>query len=252
MARMLRGRVRRDDLEGRRARADGILAAAGELIERWGYDKTTVDDIASAAGVAKGTIYLHWKTREALFLALLRRERVAMLAEVQQALAADPAQASPRTLFAQLAAAIDQRPLLQAVLLRDIEVLGRLAEQRVTRPGDLAWRAEFFGYLETLRTHGAVRDDWDDRQVVNLVNVAFMGMFVSTGLMPDKYLLSESERTDLVADVIQRTIDSGRRLGAKARTAIAQATTEYVDRALVVARNQLDEAIGLGDVRKES
>src|SRR5690606_41617518 len=54
-----------------------------ELILRWGYDKTTVEDVARAAGVAKGTIYLHWKTRDALFTALLRRDRVRLVEEVR-------------------------------------------------------------------------------------------------------------------------------------------------------------------------
>ena len=53
------------------ARGERILEAAAELIVRWGYKKTTVDDIARQAGVAKGTIYLHWKTREELFKAVL-------------------------------------------------------------------------------------------------------------------------------------------------------------------------------------
>ena len=55
----------------REERADRILDAAANLILRWGYKKTTIDDIAKQAGVAKGTIYLHWKTREDLFVALL-------------------------------------------------------------------------------------------------------------------------------------------------------------------------------------
>ncbi len=49
----------------RQERAERILDAAAALIQRWGYNKTTIDDIAKQAGVAKGTIYLHWKTRDA-------------------------------------------------------------------------------------------------------------------------------------------------------------------------------------------
>ncbi|WP_163569887.1 helix-turn-helix domain-containing protein [Fodinicola feengrottensis] len=61
--------------ENRGVRAERVLDAAAELIVRWGYDKTTIEDIARARrGRAKGTIYLHWKTREDLFIALLRRE----------------------------------------------------------------------------------------------------------------------------------------------------------------------------------
>jgi AcrR family transcriptional regulator len=58
----------------REQRADRILDAAAALMQRWGYNKTTMDDIVRLSGVAKGTIYLPWKTREDLFLALMRRE----------------------------------------------------------------------------------------------------------------------------------------------------------------------------------
>ena len=51
----------------REIRAERILDAALELLQRWGYRKTTIEDIAKQAGVAKGTVYLHWKTRDALF-----------------------------------------------------------------------------------------------------------------------------------------------------------------------------------------
>ena len=63
--------------ERRVARAHRILDAASSLILRWGYNKTTIDDVARQAGVAKGTIYLHWNTREELFAALIHRERLA-------------------------------------------------------------------------------------------------------------------------------------------------------------------------------
>src|SRR5436305_2585490 len=80
-----------EDRSRRQERADRILDAAAELIERWGYNKTTIDDIARQAGVAKGTIYLHWKTRDDLFWALLTREDVRLAADIRQRIASDPA-----------------------------------------------------------------------------------------------------------------------------------------------------------------
>jgi len=65
-----------------------MLDAAAALILRWGYNKTAIDDIARHAGVAKGTIYLHWKAREDLFAALMRRERLALSEEIRQRIAA--------------------------------------------------------------------------------------------------------------------------------------------------------------------
>ena len=98
----------------RRQRAQRILDAAAALILRWGYNKTTIDDIARQSGVAKGTIYLHWKTREDLFTALMKREKAELAADVQQRIAADPAGATLRGLLKHSALALMQRPLMKA------------------------------------------------------------------------------------------------------------------------------------------
>jgi AcrR family transcriptional regulator len=47
-----------------------VLAALG-LFTRYGYRKTSVDDIALAAHVAKRTVYLHFENKAAVFLAIL-------------------------------------------------------------------------------------------------------------------------------------------------------------------------------------
>src|SRR5437773_10947704 len=74
----------------RQERAERILDAAAELILRWGYRKTTIDDIARQARVAKGTIYLHWKTREDLFMALSIREAFKLGDDMKLRIASDP------------------------------------------------------------------------------------------------------------------------------------------------------------------
>src|SRR5580765_1872965 len=81
---------RPQDLSKRQERGQRILDAAATLILRWGYNKTTIDDIARQANVAKGTIYLHWNTRDELFSALIRREKLEMGEEIRQRIAADP------------------------------------------------------------------------------------------------------------------------------------------------------------------
>lgn len=49
---------------------DLVLDAATRLFARQGYENTEVAAIATAAGVAKGTVYFHFKTKEKLFLAV--------------------------------------------------------------------------------------------------------------------------------------------------------------------------------------
>ena len=48
-------------------RQERILEAAAKLMAHYGYDKTTVSDIAEEAGISKGAVYLHYKGKEELF-----------------------------------------------------------------------------------------------------------------------------------------------------------------------------------------
>jgi AcrR family transcriptional regulator len=52
-------------------RLDAILAAARGLFAERGFDAVTMADIAAAAGLAKGTLYLYCRTKEEVFLALM-------------------------------------------------------------------------------------------------------------------------------------------------------------------------------------
>src|SRR5213082_2828701 len=59
-------------------RAAIIEAALDEFVAR-GFTATRLDDIAKRAGVAKGTIYLHFKDKEALFQELIRTALVPLI-----------------------------------------------------------------------------------------------------------------------------------------------------------------------------
>src|SRR6202171_5326413 len=48
-----------------------IVLAALDLFTRFGYRKTSIDDIPQAAQVAKRTVYLHFENKAAVFLAIL-------------------------------------------------------------------------------------------------------------------------------------------------------------------------------------
>lgn len=57
-----------------------ILTAAGVVFAKYGYQRATIDQIADAAGVAKGSVYLSFASKEDLFYALfesIAREAIA-------------------------------------------------------------------------------------------------------------------------------------------------------------------------------
>lgn len=55
------------------SRREVIVDSALRLILKKGYDGTTVDDVAAAAGVSKGLVSYHFAKKDALFRAVLER-----------------------------------------------------------------------------------------------------------------------------------------------------------------------------------
>jgi AcrR family transcriptional regulator len=52
---------------------DLILEAADRLLARYGYSKMTIDDLAREVGIGKGTVYLHFKSKEEVALSRIDR-----------------------------------------------------------------------------------------------------------------------------------------------------------------------------------
>jgi AcrR family transcriptional regulator len=219
-------------------RAHRILDALAELVLRWGYDKTTIDDIAQRAGVAKGTIYLHWKTRDDIFAALLRRERVRMMTEVR-----DRAPATLSELFGEFSRALLRSPLLQAVLTGDSQVLGKLTSQKRSSTSWPQIGAVFEPYVAELAGRGAIREDPGDH-MVRVSSIVYGFLLMRTSL-PGHAVPTDDRVAELVADTIERTMSTGRPMSAADAEAVARVTLEFLDAAVEVARRRLDTSLGL-------
>jgi len=62
-----------------------ILAAALTLFLRYGVKRTSVDDVARESGIAKGTVYLYFDSKDALFTAIAERICTETLAKARKA-----------------------------------------------------------------------------------------------------------------------------------------------------------------------
>ncbi len=65
------------------ARPGEILASALALFAAHGFAATRLEDVADRAGVSKGTIYLYFPTKEALFRAVVRKGLVPNIAAME-------------------------------------------------------------------------------------------------------------------------------------------------------------------------
>jgi AcrR family transcriptional regulator len=77
------GDIRATSGNEKEARRQRLLGVANDFLRRWSFADITMDRIADTAGVAKGTLYLYFRTKEALFLALFEQHLMAWYAELE-------------------------------------------------------------------------------------------------------------------------------------------------------------------------
>jgi AcrR family transcriptional regulator len=134
-----------------RARA-GILSGAAQSIVRFGTRKTTMADIARAGGVAKATLYNHFRDKQEVYAALLAAEVAEILARMANAHEKASAEAGTAAGPVPLAAALTTA----ATALSNHAVLRRLAESEpatlapLLRPSDGATWERVRGYADEL------------------------------------------------------------------------------------------------------
>src|SRR4029453_5870080 len=116
---------------------DAILDATDRLLARFGYRKMTVEDIAAEAGIGKGTIYLHFSSKEEVVLSHIDRI-VDRLKEQLKEIASSDAPAAERI----------RQMLLTRVLFRFDSIQHYTQSLNdllaVLRPSLLARRAQYF------------------------------------------------------------------------------------------------------------
>jgi AcrR family transcriptional regulator len=106
-------------IERGKATRERLLVAGRELFGARGYDGTSIEAILEAAGVARGALYHHFPTKEALFEAVLDRfiaEITATVADAARA-EADPVESLRAGCAAWLRMALD--PVVQRIAILD-------------------------------------------------------------------------------------------------------------------------------------
>lgn len=230
--------------EARRARAGRILDAAAELLSQHGYRRVSIDDVAALARVGKGTIYLHWKTREGLFWAALQRDAMRMLDDLVRRLDEDLGLAVPHRLMPAIFLEVVRRPLVKAVLLADAQVLGALTvdDSVAEAQRELAGNPD---YLVLLDRHGLLRPGLSTMAAGHILSSVLRGFFFDQDedAQPGGAReLSASERADLLADVLARTLEPDAPAPETSVTALGAEVTELFRGITAVQRAQLERA----------
>jgi AcrR family transcriptional regulator len=142
-------------------RLDRVLDAASDLLVRWGYRRVTIEDVAERSGVGKGSVYLHFPNKEALFLTVLLRAYRGVLGNITARMRFDPSEALPARMTRSLLLALLADPVARPIYFGDTELLGRLASETARMFGPLRQRGNELSqeHLRLLRDAGLLRTD---------------------------------------------------------------------------------------------
>lgn len=163
---------------------DRVLDAAAELLVRRGYRRVTVEDVARHAGVGKGTVYLHVRTKDALLLTVLLRAQQRLLAGLADRMVAEPEVVLPWRMSRLIYDLLRADDVARALYLGDAEVLGRLAHEAAGTLGELAERRNEVvrRHFRLLRESGLISDDLSgDEQLLSWGAVLY-GHFLLDGM----------------------------------------------------------------------
>lgn len=127
-----------------------VLDGAVRAVEKHGVRKTTMGDIAILAGIAKGTLYNHFRTKEAVLAAAVEASVASLSQECLEAAHEDLADA-----LAIAAERLSSNPALRRVAADEPSALAGLSCIRADGP----WRAARAGVRDILDAGGAASDD---------------------------------------------------------------------------------------------
>ncbi|MEU6249144.1 helix-turn-helix domain-containing protein [Glycomyces sp. NPDC047010] len=188
-------------------RADALLDAAAGLLLADGSRRIRIEEVAARAGVGKGTVYLHWPSRDHLLLAVGAREAAAMLDLVAAAVEADPVEAAPHRYLRRHFLEAVRRPVLRLIFGAEAGELDALARhparERVAEAKLVAGRE----YLSALDRHRLLRPGQDLADVEYGMEAVAYGFFAAEPFRPGA---DPDYRADRLAEVVRRAFEPSR------------------------------------------
>lgn len=182
-----------------------ILDAAARLFIRYGYDKTTVAEIAHEAGVSKGAVYLHWENKDALFEALIWREAWLVVENMLDRIEADPDGGTIGGIYKNAALALRTSPITTGLIAMDKLLIGKHLVAR--NPALVAQK--FLSqrqFLVEMKAAGLVRQDVDIETMSFVMNLMSYGMLKIQEIVPEEQIPPLEVLFAQIGEMLDRTL----------------------------------------------
>ena len=181
-------------------RAEEVLAAAAELVATRGFDATSMQDVADAVGLLKGSLYYYVSSKDELLLRIIEPGYHAAMDAIAEVLAA-PADGTERIrMFVRAHCAFVMDNLTSfTVWMRDFEKLSEQRRAEISAVGD-SYYASFRTLLSEAVEEGVVDPSFD----VHLLGTTIVGLLnsITQWYHPDGRLTADQVSDHLEALVL--------------------------------------------------
>jgi len=185
-----------------------ILSAAAKVIIRLGYDKTTMSDIADAAGLSRRTIYLYFKGKDELFEELLYSEYLQYAQIWLEQIESDPRGGTIGGFYRANFHAVNSRPLIAAMLRRDRRVVGNYLRKRDNIFTQMLSGVNTLAFFQALQAAGAIRQDIDAAVIEHIVEMLSYGQLTIGDFKPPDQSPPYDAVMEALADMMDRALRS--------------------------------------------
>jgi len=127
---------------------DKILSVANKLFSRFGFHKTSMDEIAKIARKAKGSLYYHFASKEDLFTEIVNKEIVSLKTQLSIIVEDTDLSASGK---------------MKKYLTKRMEVLNEAANYHETLKADFF---EHFDFIDEIRSE---LDNWEKENLKKII-----------------------------------------------------------------------------------
>lgn len=186
--------------------SERILDAAQKLFVHYGYDKTTISEIAEAAKISKSTLYLRWKKKEDIFQKLLWRESSRLMLDWFDRIEADPQGGTYGSVMRHAVAAFFENPFLKAIYSNDRRVIGASLQQIGLTDLFLKRMAFFKQFFYSMQQAGVVRSDIDAPTLVYLLNALNFGLMQFSEVIPPEHSPPTEATLTMMVELIERMV----------------------------------------------
>ena len=188
-------------------REERILDAMATLIVRYGYDKTSVNDIAKEAGISKGAVYLHFESKDVLLQRLILREILTFLVTWADRMKNDTSPKVFSSMYRHVLTIMKENTFLWTLFSKQRWLMGT---GFINRQGSTVYQQRL-GLSKTLLTGlkevGSIREDLNPDTTAYVFNMLNYGYLKLGEVIPEELAPPPAETINQIGDLVQRHLE---------------------------------------------